>query len=279
MEIKISATELSSFVGDVRPVWLMGDEDLKYAKIKWKLEGDAVKMKTFRGAWHGCFNYGVLLTFVKEGSARVVAELEEQRFECEVHARARRDFSGEKMEYYVGDLHTHTSREHSHDKFITRTEQRFPDYLNYIKNENKRDFAVITDHAVTIDKENFFGGFSTYEQMKEEMEPIVYPGCENEIAFTDEDRFGQPYRYSGELLAFNTTSYGCVHTYEEFFYVMQGNPYAIGIFAHPHVIGGSTRGVWNYRPRLNHPKQLTELVKYIEVFGKSFARVRVQRGA
>ena len=267
MNIRISAEKLESFVGDVRPVWLISDENLKHEAIKWSLVGDAVKMKTYRGCDHGNFSYGVMLTFIKEGSATVVAEHADKKYECRVTARKMRDFSGKKLNFYRGDLHEHTTPEHTHDKFLVRTDYSYPDYLNYIKNANQRDFAAISDHASTIDLENFYRGASSYEEMRDEMEPVIFPGCEGEIMYTEEDRFGIPYRYSGELLTFNADNYCYSQTFEEFFYTMRNNPFAFGIFAHPHVIGGSTRGVWNYRPRLYHPKALTDLVKYVEVLG------------
>lgn len=272
MSVRISTKELESFIGDVRPVWLISDENLKYESIKWALEGDAVKMKTYGGYDHGNFSYGVMLTFVKEGKAKITAAFGDDVFECNVTSRAMRDFSGKKLNFYRGDLHAHTTSEHKHDKFLTRTEYFYPDYLNYIKNANQRDFAVISDHASTMDLENFYRGASSYEEMRDEMEPIVFPGCEGEIMYTEEDRFGIPYRYSGELLTFNADNYCYSQTFEEFFYTMRNNPFAFGIFAHPHVIGGSTRGVWNYRPRLYHPKAMTDLVKYVEVLNCPQAR-------
>ena len=267
MSIKISRTEIESFVGDVAPLWLVSEENLKFERIRWSSDGDAVKVKSFVGCYHGAFSYGVLITFMKPGEATVTATYNEEIYTCSVRSRARRDFSGEKMNFYKGDLHTHTSREHVHDKFIARTEALYPDYLDYIKKENLRDLAVITDHSETIDHENFFRGFTAYDEMREDMEPIVYPGCESEIQYVEPDRFGRLHRRSGELITLNANKFCQANTYEEFLAAYTDSPFAIGIFPHPHIQGVSTRGVWDYRPRLNNSKAMRDLMKYVEVLG------------
>ena len=266
MKIEISTSQLTSFVGDVRPIWLRSDEDLKFAKIVWSVKGDSVLLKSCAGCFHGAFRYGAFITFIKEGVSTVSATLDGISYTCEVTVRARRDFSGEPMKFWHGDLHTHTTPEHEHDKYLKRTEYLIGDYLDYIAADGAgRDLAVMTDHSETIDLENFFRGFSEYEDRADAMAPIVYAGCENEIMYTEEDRFGREHRLSGELVAINATSFCQANTYPEFFYAFKNNPFAIGVFAHPHVVGISTRGIWDYRPRLNHPKELTSLIKYVEV--------------
>ncbi len=266
MDIRISYEEFSSFVGDVRPIWLESDENLKNKKIGWGVKGDAVEIKSCAGCFHGAFRYGAFMTFVKEGEAIVYATFEDKKYECRVTSRARRDFSKGEQDFFVGDFHTHTSHIHEHDLFLERDPGEMRAYLDAIRDENKRDIAVITDHSETIDLENFFHGFKEYELAREGMQPIVYAGCENEIMYAEKDRFGRLHRVSGELVAINSASFCQANTYPEFFWAFENNPFAIGIFAHPHVIGISTKGVWNYRPRLNNPKELTSLIKYIEVF-------------
>ena len=273
MAIKISTQILESFVGDVRPVWLEDSEgaSLRDAAIKWTSSGDAVKMKVFRGSDHGCFSYGVLLTFVKAGESTVKAVYDGVEYVCTVRARAMRDFSGQKLNYYRGDSHTHTTTEHSHDLFLTQDHNPM-EYLDYIEENGLRDFGVESDHANVMTDEFFFKCFAEYEKKRDSMKTIVFPGCESEIMYTEEDRYGVPYRLSGELVTVNANHYCYSRTYEEFFYCLKDSPYAVGTLAHPHVIGGSTRGVWNYRPRLYHPKPFTDLIKYIEVIGCAQAR-------
>ena len=266
MTIRICCEEFESFIGDVRPIWLVSDESLKFERIKWSVTGDSVVMKKCDGCDHGSFTYGVFITFVKPGVSVVTASYDGKNYTCKVISRERKTYSGnEKLYYYKGDFHTHTTPEHSHDRYLIRTDYLPKRYLESIKEKNQLDVAVMTDHSVTINLESFFRNFTEYEDMKEEMEPIVYAGCENEIMYSEKDRFGRLHRISGELVAINSTSFSQANTYPEFFFVFENNPYAIGIFAHPHVVGISTKGVWNYRPRLNNPKELTELIKYVEV--------------
>jgi hypothetical protein len=186
MDIKISYSKLSSFVGDVRPLWLKSDVNLKFKGINWSVKGDAVSMKTCGGCSHGAFRYGVFLTFVKAGNATVTASYDGVDYVCEITSRERRDYSDMEMKFWKGDLHTHTTPEHIHDKFTQRTEYLHKDYLEYIKNDEKRDLAVMTDHSETIDLENFFRSFTEYEEMKDGIEPIVYAGCENEIMYSED---------------------------------------------------------------------------------------------
>ena len=236
METRISATQLESFVGDVRPVWLISDKSLKFEPIRWGIEGEAVTMRRMSGCFHGAMAYGVLLTFTKPGEATVTASYNGEVYTCRVICRARKDYSAEKMNFYKGDLHTHTTPEHTHDLFINRTEYLYPDYLNYINKDNKRDLAVITDHSETIDLENFFRGFLEYESMKDRMETVVFPGCESEIKYVEEDRFGRLHRRSGELVTLNANNFCQSNTYPEFFEAYENSPYVIGIFAHPHIM-------------------------------------------
>ncbi len=272
--MKISAEKLSSFVGDVRPIWIEDGTDLKWNKrIAWKLSGDAVTMEKFGGYDHGCFYYGVLVTFVKEGAATVTATYEGVEYKCEITSRARRDFSGMENNFYKGDTHAHSQEEHDHDTVCFNRESSPAEYIEAIDKEALREFAPITDHASTIDDEFFFRGFMETERRMGKTYPIIFPGSESEIAYTEYDRYNNIHRLSGELVTLNAKRCCYSKTYEEFFYTMGENPYAIGVFAHPHVIGGSTRGVWNYRPRTNpYNDKLKKLIKYVEVLGAPSGR-------
>jgi hypothetical protein len=265
--MRISSTSFSSFIGDVRPLWIEGEGDLQYAPISWSCVGDAVEIHRFSGAEHCTFNYGILLTFVKEGDATVTAKCGDEVFSCAVSCRKRRDFSNEKMNFYKGDFHTHTSSEHKHDAFLRKNGATIKEYLDSTKEQNLKDVAVITDHSSTTNLMDFFRGFCEYEKMKDEMGPIVYAGCENEVMFTKMDRFGYTHRRSGEMVSINACNISQSNTYEEFLWTFKGSRYAIGIFAHPHVLGYSTRGVWDFTPRLNNSLAMRSFIKYVEVLG------------
>ena len=264
---KISSTYIESFVGDVLPLWVEAEGDIRRAPIQWSVDGDSVEIHGFSGSGHCTFNYGVLLTFVKPGEATVTVKCGGEVYSCRIASRERRDFSGKKMNFYKGDFHTHSSTEHNHDAFLNRKEFLIPDYLNFIKNENLRDVGVISDHSDTTNYIDFFKGFSEYEKMKDEMNTIIYPGCENEIMYTEKDRFGRIHRRSGELVFINANNFAQTNTYGEFIWAMKDSPFAIGILAHPHIIGYSTKGVWDFRPRLNNSKEFRSLIKYVEAIG------------
>ncbi|MBE6645527.1 MAG: discoidin domain-containing protein [Ruminococcaceae bacterium] len=265
MKTKLSAEIITSFVGDVLPLWLVSDGDLKFANISWSVKGDAVKMKKCGGCFHGAFSYGVFLTFVKAGEACVKACCDGVEYVCNIKSSKRKRISSEEaVNYYLGDFHSHTTREHIHDKFLAENGASQAEYVNFIKSENLRDVAVITDHSETIDLENFFRGFAEYELAKP-MCPIVYPGCENEVMFEERDRFGRAHRASGELIVINADNFCQAKTYPEFFSAFEESPFAIGIFAHPHVVGISTMGVWDYKPRYQYVNEFRNLIKYIEV--------------
>ena len=265
MNLKISNEHIESFVGDVKPLWLFGEENLKFKGIKWALSGDAVMMRRCGGCSHGAFNYGVILTFVKAGEATVTASYDGVDYVCRVLCRERKKYtSDDVMNYYLGDFHAHTSHEHIHDKFITLENNVQAEYIKFIKDEALRDVGVITDHSETIDLENFFRGFCEYEKAGE-MYPIVYPGSESEIMYEERDRFGHAHRVSGEYIVLNADNFCQAETYSQFFKAFVNSPYAIGIFAHPHIVGVSTSGVWDFRPRYQFTEEFRRLTKYVEV--------------
>jgi len=264
MNIRLSYSEFESFVGDVRPLWLISDENLKFKSISWSLVGDAIEMKNCGGCGHGNFSYGVFLTFVKEGEAEVSATYDGVTYTCLVKSHKRDEYTDGELNYYKADLHTHTTPEHRHDKYIARHDFLPKDYLFAIADENELDVAVMTDHATTMDLENFFKNFTEYELMRESMNPLVYPGCENEIYYTEPDRFGRTQRLSGELITLNAASFCLSYTFPEFFRIFKDEKFAIGILAHPHVVGISTKGIWDYKLRQNNSKEFRSLIKYVE---------------
>lgn len=265
--VKLSCDTLESFVGDVRPIWVESEEKLGRTSVKWACEGDAVKMKKFTSVGHAAFAYGVLVTFMEPGEATVTAKYGDDSVSCRVVCRERRDFSDSPVNYYTADFHLHTSSEHGHDAFGEIASASIARHLEHMKTENLRDIAAIADHAVTTNSEAFFDGFKQYEEKKDDMDPIIYPGCENEISYVECDRYGRVHRRSGELLAINSDSFCLSSTYEEFLYKFKDSPFAIGAFAHPHIPGFSTNGIWDYRPRLNNSEPFRKLIKGIEVLG------------
>jgi hypothetical protein len=263
MSVKLYYEKLESFVGDVAPLWLESDENLRFKSIKWSVSGEAVSVHSFAGVAHACFPYGVLLTFVKEGEATVTATYEGNEYVCNVVSRARKSAKGE-MNYYFGDFHTHTSPDHNHDRFFERTDFLQSKLLSALKEENLLDAAVMTDHSETTNQIDFFRDFTEYEKMKS-MGPIVYAGCENEIMYTESDRYGKVHRLSGEIVTVNASGFCQANTYGEFLTAFRDSPYTIGVFAHPHILGISTKGIWDFRPSKHNMPELKAIIKYVEM--------------
>ena len=123
MDIKISSEAISSFVGDVLPIWLSAEQNLKFERIEWSRSSDIIDVRSYAGCSHGAFRYGVLVTLLKSGEATVTARYNGNEYVCRITSRERRDFSKEKPNFYKGDFHTHTSTEHNHDASWTMRNQ------------------------------------------------------------------------------------------------------------------------------------------------------------
>ena len=122
MNIKLSSTAISSFVGDILPLMLISDEDISHADIKWSVNGDAAHIRTFEkeeeafiseGELFG-FNHGALVTLDRPGEAEVIAEYMGERFVCRVTAAESVHTESGRMNYYTADLHNHTTMIHNH---------------------------------------------------------------------------------------------------------------------------------------------------------------------
>lgn len=258
MAIHLSHNTISSFYGNVLPLRLLGKKSLAKEPILWRVEGDAVAIRTFSGDSPLQFNDGVLLILNRIGTAVVVAEYEDQSYTCTVTVRERKTYSNaEATKDYIGDMHNHTSRIHNPDLFAERTEEFPEDYVNYVKTENIMDCGVISDHAGTINDRDFFRGFIAEEEAQP-MEWVVFPGSEAEIMCVESDRFGVSRRHSGEIVTFNAAGYGEVPDWETYMKdVTADSPLPVAIFAHPHVVGYSTKGVWNFQfEKRNYPEML-----------------------
>ena len=108
----------------------------------------------------------------------------------------RRATSEEATRYYLGDMHTHTSWIHAHDLFAERTVDFPEDYLSEIKKENLLDFAVISDHAETLNDRDFLRSFIATEEA-DAMRTLIFPGAESEVVYIEKNRFGISVRKSG----------------------------------------------------------------------------------
>ena len=254
----LSKNEINSFCGNVVPLTFKGE-----GKVNWSTDSDAVTIRTFSEG-ELAFSNGVLLTLQKAGSATVTAECNAEKYQCKINIREMKTWSGEPLNYYVGDLHDHTTDEHNHDKFIVR-ESGFPiDVINAVKEDGRMDFHVISDHTKTLNQRDFFRGF-TDDEISEPKEHIAFPGSESEVTVVVEDRYGIPHKNSGEIVVFNANNYSYAHSWEEFFKDYENSPFAVAILAHPQVSGFSVKGIWNFDLDKNNSPDMRRLIKGIEM--------------
>ena len=269
MAADLSCKTITSFCGDVLPLHLSFDSQehktLAQADISWYSDNTAVRVRDFAGEDRMCFRNGVLLELCSVGNATVTATYEGQEYTCAVTVvEPKTCTSEEATEYYVGDLHDHTSVIHGHDDFADRDCEFQSEYIDYIKKENLIDFGVISDHAGVINDTDFFRGF-TEERKAQPMDVIVFPGVEAEVTFRETDRFGILHNNGGEIVTFNSAGYSDAKSFEEFISAYKDSPAPVAVFAHPQIIGFSTQGVWNFSYDKNNTPEMLRLIRGIEM--------------
>jgi len=262
--ICLSKAKINSYEGDVLPLWLVGAEE-STSPVEWDVIGDAVRIRTFADSERHAFSWGVLVTLVNVGTATVRCHHEGVTYTAEVEVRPMRTAAPEdKLDYYFGDMHDHTSENHNPVKFAEHECGDITDYIDYQNNDARLDFAVISDHAGVTNDRDFFRGFVECEK-REPMNLILFPGAESEITYTERDRFDILHRKSGEIVTFNSAGYGDTRSWEEFYQEMSYSPMATAIFAHPHVVGFSTNGIWHFDFRRRNNPFMLGLMRGIEM--------------
>lgn len=261
--ITLSKNLISSYVSDVIPLMLEGDGIGKGSPVVWRAEGDVATVRTFSGEGKYSFNHGVLVTLVKEGEGKIIAEYNGREYSAAVQARAMCCASSEdELNFYVGDMHCHTTDIHAIDDFAKHAKDDITDLVNYVKDKDPIDVTVITDHADVTNDYDFFRGFCLVEDCNS---PIIFPGAESEIMYTEQDRYGIVHRHSGELVTLMSAGYINCKTYEEFEREILRSPAPIGIFAHPHVVGYSTKGIWNFDFANHNTKNMLHIMRGVEL--------------
>ncbi|MBE6630692.1 MAG: hypothetical protein E7624_07595 [Ruminococcaceae bacterium] len=266
MQIRLSQAKIESFKGNVLPLYLISDKDLSKEDITFHTDNEEVViLHTFKSDDPQSIAHGALLTLVGVGHATVRADYAGESYCCEVSVREmRRAKPGEPLQYFFGDFHDHTSKIHNHQQFADREEGFVIDYLNFQKNDGRLDFAVISDHAVTTNDRDFFAGFTGVEEIAPSP-VVIFPGAECEVTVVEEDRFGLPYKNSGEIVTVNSGAYVCTRTWEEYFEAMARSPFAVCVLAHPFISGHSTRGCWNFSLDRNNSPAFKQLIKGVEM--------------
>jgi len=259
----LSKNEITSFCGNVLPLRLISDR--KPEGIRWHVEGNCVEIRTFSKEEEFPFEDGILLTLMKPGEAVVTAEAQGEGYSCKVTVKERKQVTAEEeLQYYVGDFHDHTTGEHNHKRFAERTEGFAYEYIRQVKDENRLDFCVISDHACTLNPRDFFRGF-TDEEDEQPMEIIIFPGSEAEVTVREYDRYGQIHKNSGEIVAVNADNFVSAHSWEEFQDAYAHSPFAVCALAHPQIVGHSTPGVWNFSLHKNNTPFMKRAVKLVEM--------------
>lgn len=262
---RLSKNRICSYCGDVLPLQLLAEEDLSQAAITWSVEGDAAVIRRFESGYGDGFTNGILVTLVKEGEAVIHAQYDGVTYYCPVAVRpARKADPYEEMNYYIADLHIHTSHIHRHDPFVERDSEFPEDLIAQLNEEKLLDCAVITDHAGVMLDRDFFRGFLAEEKIPHE-NVVIFPGAEGSLTPVAPDRMGQNRKQFGEILTVNLDNYIYGNKMETAYKAISGNFKGIGAFVHPQVIGWDQCGVWNCAARENATPELKDLIRLVEM--------------
>ena len=265
MAISFSRELLVSFCGNVTPLWVVSENSLAKEPITWSTDNDAVAIRAFSGDGKYNFNDGVLLLLNKVGQATVTATVGDTVLTRTVIVTERKTAKPEDhLNYYVADMHDHTSLIHKPEEFAEHTDGTQMRYINYLKKENRMDCGVISDHADVINDLDFFKGF-VYDEESQPRDVVLFPGAESEIMFEEFDRFGMKHRNSGEIVTFNAAGYACAKTWEEFIDTFRESPAPVAIFAHPQVLGFSTKCIWDFAFDKNNTPEMLRAVRGVEM--------------
>lgn len=261
--VRLSKLYIETYLGDVVPLSLEGEGIDIYSSVSWSVFGDAVTIRDFAGEGRYSFANGILVSFVKIGEAKIVCEYNGEKYETVVKCREmNHSSSDDELEFYVADMHSHTSTIHNQIEFAKHEKDDITDLIDFVSNEGLIDGAIISDHADVTNDIDFFRGFVLTENQNA---PVIFPGSESEIEYTEYDRLGYRRRHSGEIVTFMSAGYVNCKTYEEYESEIMRSSYPVGIFAHPHVIGHSMRGIWNFDYAMHNTPQMLHIMRGIEM--------------
>ena len=264
--VKLTHDSVSSYVSDVIPLKLLSDNGVRCEGVKWKVSGDAVCIREFINDPEIPFSDGVMVSLKCVGEATVTAEYMGISYECKVKVRERVHYSSDdKHNYYRGDMHTHTTRLHNHEEFLSRTEGFQSDMINFIKEENLLDFGVISDHSIVMGYGYEFMQAFLLEEASRPMGPVLFPGSESGNTVIAENRFGFKSNYGGELVVINADNHVNAFDWKEFTDAFNTSVEPILIFAHPQA-DSIKYGNWNFRfERISKIPELHRMAKGIEM--------------
>lgn len=262
--MRLTSTKIESYVGDIVPLKLICERNISQENIVWRVEGDAVTLCDFSADEKMPFRDGVLLTLCKVGEATVTATFDGESYSASVRVRKmRRAAPDDRLNYYIGDLHDHTSQIHEYDEFAARKTSLPCDYISQVRAEGLLDFVAISDHSATVNTREFFDNFFVAEGACEDI--VVFPGCECDVTVMDEDRFGIPIKRSGEIVSINSDGYAECTSWEQFYDAVARKPYSICTLAHPQIVGYEKKGVWDFTLYKNNTLEMLRAVRMIEM--------------
>lgn len=259
--ISLSKNEISSYVGDIVPLRLEGEDVDRSSDVVWSVDGNAATLRTFvRDSEHAAKSC-VLVCLMTEGTATVRAEYAGTVYTVPVKVRPMSHAdSDSELNYYFADLHDHTSPIHNHDLFAKHETEDITDYINFIKND-PIDLSVISDHGGVTNDYDFFRGFELAESCDS---TVILAGAESEVKYTETDRYGVLHRHSGEIVTLMCRGYGKVETWGELEAEIGGSPAPVAVFPHPNIVGFSTNSMWNFDFRRNASPTMLNAVRGIE---------------
>ena len=135
--LKLSKTNIDTFVGNVVSLQLFSDKDISSENIIWSSSDDSiVYIRDFKTEGKTNFSDGVLLVMMGLGNAEIKAEYNGEAFTCTVVTREmKKADENDKFNFYFGDFHSHTSNNHDRNEFPLRTDTIPLTVLNEVKNE------------------------------------------------------------------------------------------------------------------------------------------------
>ncbi len=269
MPISISKTEIFSYVGDVLPLYLSdGERDLSGVDIRWRIEGDAARLRGFDKDPLSPFCHGVLLSLCKVGVARVYADCEGLTFLCDIRVRERKTARAkDPLCFYRGDLHMHTASTHTPEKFAALSHPQKA-CIDTLSGDTYLDFGILSDHASVMRRRGFFEEFVELEQI-DPKDTVIFPGSESEVTVLEYDRFDLPHKHSGEMVFLGADNSSCVKSFEEFEQDMGASVTPVGIFAHPFVLGVGQNSFWSWPFDRLRDRTMARWMRGIEMGGGS----------
>ncbi len=264
----LSHESISTYQGNVLPLQLLGGEEYNQDKISWSTDNKAVvQISNFaqfpRG---GGFTNGILLTFLKVGTATVTAKYGRKSYTCNIEVREMRHTEPSKeLRYFVGDMHDHTWSMHKLDAFAKRDPSLYPrvHYMKQMKEDGRMDFGVVSDHASVLNGRDFYRGYADADGFEEHV--VFFPGVEGQVTILDNDRYGIEHMHGGEVLVFNADAAVTANSWEMFFQKLKNSPFAFCGYPHPQTIGSSVKGIWDFRHRENNSPAFKNLFHFVEM--------------